>query len=139
MHQRGCVRAEGAPDYVGKKQTMVARIDMPDRFALQMTDSFWQDRHSARAVRDVNAFEGWFADTGVGYGDGYPSTVAGKAHVLINGERLPVIADVSANHFYVKGAEMETITLLMTFYLIVSLSISAVMNVYNKRVSLKER
>ena len=37
------------------------------------------------------------------------------------------------------GREMECIMLLMLFYLIVSLSISAVMNVYNKSVALKER
>ncbi|MGB0926993.1 MAG: amino acid ABC transporter permease [Pikeienuella sp.] len=37
------------------------------------------------------------------------------------------------------GREMETILLLMAFYLVVSLSISAVMNWYNERTKLKER
>jgi general L-amino acid transport system permease protein len=37
------------------------------------------------------------------------------------------------------GREMETLLLLMGFYLIVSLSISFVMNVYNERTKLKER
>ncbi len=37
------------------------------------------------------------------------------------------------------GREMETILLLMAFYLAASLSISAVMNVYNERMKLKER
>ena len=37
------------------------------------------------------------------------------------------------------GREMETILLLMLFYLIVSLLISLVMNIYNARVRLKER
>ncbi len=37
------------------------------------------------------------------------------------------------------GREMETIMLLMLFYLIISLLISAVMNWYNKSVELKER
>lgn len=37
------------------------------------------------------------------------------------------------------GREMETLLLVMGFYLIVSLLISAVMNVYNNSVSLKER
>ncbi|MDC3348198.1 ABC transporter permease subunit [Paracoccaceae bacterium] len=37
------------------------------------------------------------------------------------------------------GKEMETLLLLMAFYLIVSLSISFVMNVYNERTKLKER
>lgn len=37
------------------------------------------------------------------------------------------------------GREMETILLLMAFYLVVSLSISAVMNYYNERTKLKER
>jgi general L-amino acid transport system permease protein len=37
------------------------------------------------------------------------------------------------------GREMETILLLMAFYLTVSLTISFVMNVYNERTKLKER
>ncbi|MGB0506169.1 MAG: amino acid ABC transporter permease [Pikeienuella sp.] len=37
------------------------------------------------------------------------------------------------------GREMETLMLLMAFYLVVSLSISFVMNVYNERTKLKER
>ena len=37
------------------------------------------------------------------------------------------------------GREMECLLLVMLFYLIVSLLISAVMNVYNNAVSLKER
>ena len=37
------------------------------------------------------------------------------------------------------GREMECLLLVMLFYLIISLSISSVMNVYNSRVSLKER
>ncbi|MEM9369633.1 MAG: ABC transporter permease subunit [Pseudomonadota bacterium] len=37
------------------------------------------------------------------------------------------------------GREMETLLLLMAFYLIISLTISFVMNVYNERVKLKER
>lgn len=37
------------------------------------------------------------------------------------------------------GREMETLLLLMAFYLIVSLSISFVMNVYNERTKLRER
>ncbi|MEM7524579.1 MAG: ABC transporter permease subunit [Pseudomonadota bacterium] len=37
------------------------------------------------------------------------------------------------------GREMECLLLLMAFYLIVSLSISFVMNVYNERTKLKER
>ncbi|WP_340109290.1 amino acid ABC transporter permease [Pikeienuella sp. HZG-20] len=37
------------------------------------------------------------------------------------------------------GKEMETLLLLMGFYLVISLSISFVMNVYNERMKLKER
>ncbi|QIE54434.1 ABC transporter permease subunit [Pikeienuella piscinae] len=37
------------------------------------------------------------------------------------------------------GREMETLLLLMGFYLIISLSISFVMNVYNERMKLRER
>ncbi|MGR3461988.1 MAG: amino acid ABC transporter permease, partial [Roseovarius sp.] len=37
------------------------------------------------------------------------------------------------------GRAIECILLLMAFYLAISLSISAIMNVYNNAVSLKER
>jgi general L-amino acid transport system permease protein len=37
------------------------------------------------------------------------------------------------------GRELEAITLMMLIYLIISLSISGVMNLYNSRVKLKER
>lgn len=37
------------------------------------------------------------------------------------------------------GREMETLLLLMAFYLVISLSISFVMNVYNERIKLRER
>lgn len=37
------------------------------------------------------------------------------------------------------GRAIETVLLLMAFYLVISLSISAVMNVYNNSVKLKER
>jgi general L-amino acid transport system permease protein len=37
------------------------------------------------------------------------------------------------------GRAIEAVLLLMLFYLIISLSISAVMNVYNNSVKIKER
>ena len=37
------------------------------------------------------------------------------------------------------GRAIEAILLLMAFYLFISLSISAIMNVYNKSVAIKER
>jgi general L-amino acid transport system permease protein len=37
------------------------------------------------------------------------------------------------------GREMETLLLLMAFYLVISLLISGVMNVYNNSVAIKER
>ncbi len=41
------------------------------------------------------------ATVGAGYSDGYPSPLAGKSHVLINGKKFPVIAAVTANHMMV--------------------------------------
>ena len=37
------------------------------------------------------------------------------------------------------GRAIEAILLLMLFYLVISLSISAIMNVYNRSIRLKER
>jgi alanine racemase len=41
------------------------------------------------------------ATVGVGYSDGYPALLAGKSHVLISGQKFPVIAAVTANHMMV--------------------------------------
>lgn len=38
----------------------------------------------------------------IGYSDGYPENVVGKALVLIKGERFPVIASITANHMEIK-------------------------------------
>jgi alanine racemase len=37
----------------------------------------------------------------IGYSDGYPVKAAGKGFVLIQGERFPIIARVTANHIAV--------------------------------------
>ena len=42
-----------------------------------------------------------FALIAIGYSDGYPVKAAGKGFVLINGERYPIIARVTANHIEV--------------------------------------
>ncbi len=38
----------------------------------------------------------------IGYSDGYPSNVAGRGFVLLNGERAPIIGSVTANHLEVR-------------------------------------
>ncbi len=38
----------------------------------------------------------------IGYSDGYPFNVVGRGHVLINGERAPIVGSVTANHLEVK-------------------------------------
>ncbi len=47
----------------------------------------------------------------LGYSDGYPYTLAGKADVLIRGRRFPVIALVTANHVLVNLGEAEDISI----------------------------
>ena len=42
-----------------------------------------------------------FALIAIGYSDGYPVKATGKGFVLINGERYPIIARVTANHIEV--------------------------------------
>ena len=42
-----------------------------------------------------------FALISIGYSDGYPVNVVNKGSVLINGERFPIIAKVTANHIEV--------------------------------------
>jgi alanine racemase len=37
----------------------------------------------------------------VGYWDGYPRLASGKAHVLVNGRRCPVLGRVMMNHLIV--------------------------------------
>jgi alanine racemase len=43
----------------------------------------------------------WVATVGIGYSDGYPTQLAGKGTVMINGKTYPVIASVTANHLMV--------------------------------------
>ena len=43
----------------------------------------------------------WVATFPVGYFDGYPRLVSGKAHVLIQGRRCPVLGRVMMNHIVV--------------------------------------
>jgi len=38
----------------------------------------------------------------VGYSDGYPFNVAGRGFVLLNGERVPIVGSVTANHLEVR-------------------------------------
>ncbi len=38
----------------------------------------------------------------IGYSDGYPFQIVGKGFVLIKGERVPIIGDVTANHLEVR-------------------------------------
>jgi len=45
----------------------------------------------------------------VGYSDGYPSTAAGKAVVLIRGRRFPVVASITANHTLLDLGNDDTI------------------------------
>jgi len=47
----------------------------------------------------------------LGYSDGYPHTLAGRADVLIRGRRFPVIALVTANHVLVNLGEAEDISI----------------------------
>jgi alanine racemase len=42
-----------------------------------------------------------FALIAIGYSDGYPVKATGKGFVLINGERYPIIARITANHIEV--------------------------------------
>jgi len=44
---------------------------------------------------------------GVGYSDGYPVQASQNGYVLVNGQRLPLVASVTANHIYIK-AEKDT-------------------------------
>ena len=54
----------------------------------------------------------------VGYSDGYPRLLSGKAHVLVSGQRCPVLGRVMMNHVVIdvtraaKGDEPVTATLL---------------------------
>jgi alanine racemase len=55
-----------------------------------------------RAPRDETLITG-----AIGYSDGYPVQLAERAECLINGRRHPLVAAVSANHFFVRSAGGE--------------------------------
>jgi len=41
------------------------------------------------------------ATIGIGYSDGYPFKAAGKGYVIIQGEKYPIIASITANHMMI--------------------------------------
>lgn len=43
----------------------------------------------------------WIATVPVGYGDGYPRLLSGRAHVLIGGKRYPIVGTVCMDQFMV--------------------------------------
>jgi len=45
--------------------------------------------------------DAWIATVPVGYGDGYPRLLSGRAHVLIGGKRYPVVGAVCMDQFMV--------------------------------------
>ncbi|HDZ22929.1 MAG TPA: alanine racemase, partial [Desulfobacteraceae bacterium] len=52
-----------------------------------------------RARRDETIITG-----GIGYSDGYPTSLAGRGECLIKGTRHPLIASLTANHIYVRSS-----------------------------------
>ena len=49
---------EAAADDVGEEDAVVAGVDVSDRFALEMADGVFEQRHAASAVGDLEAVEG---------------------------------------------------------------------------------
>jgi alanine racemase len=79
-------------DRLGLKPVLLLKSRVVDVKTLQSGDSAsYHRKYMARKKEKI-------AIIPVGYSDGYPHNIVGKAFVLIKGKRLPLIAAVTANH-----------------------------------------
>lgn len=79
-------------DSLGLKPVLQLKSRVVDIKTLQPGDSVsYHRKYTARKKEKI-------AIIPVGYSDGYPPNVIGKAFVLIKGKRFPLIAAVTANH-----------------------------------------
>jgi len=92
--------------YPEEREAQLRRIDLKPALSMKAKVSYVKALKAGDSLSYYKKYklteDQTIATAGVGYASGYPHAAKGKAHVLINGERMPVIADVSANHFYVK-------------------------------------
>lgn len=79
-------------DRLGLKPVLLLKSRVVDVKTLRSGDSAsYHRKYMARKKEKI-------AIIPVGYSDGYPHNIVGKAFVLIKGKRLPLIAAVTANH-----------------------------------------
>ena len=79
-------------DRLGLKPVLLLKSRVVDVKTLRSGDSAsYHRKYMARKKEKI-------AIIPVGYSDGYPHNIVGKAFVLIKGKRLPLIAAITANH-----------------------------------------
>jgi len=93
--------------YPSAAERRLKRIDLRPALSLKARVVYVKNLKKGDPIGYHRAYKAQGAETiitgGIGYSDGYPTCLAGRAECLIGGIRHPLIAAVTANHIYVRG------------------------------------
>ena len=99
--------------YPSTREFRNRRIDLRQTIALKARVCYVKELQAGDSVAYHQAYTARSAEllaTGaIGYPDGYPSNLDGKAQCLINGRRYPLVAAITANNIYIKAGRQENI------------------------------
>ena len=93
--------------YPSSVERKLKRIDLKPALTLKARVVYVKDMKAGDTIAYHRVYKAHGEETiitgGIGYIDGYPTGLAGKAQCLIGGTRHPLIAAVTANHIYVRS------------------------------------
>lgn len=93
--------------YPSAAERRLKRIDLRPALSLKARVVYVKNLKKGDPIGYHRAYKAQEEETiitgGIGYSDGYPTCLAGRAECLIGGIRHPLIAAVTANHIYVRG------------------------------------
>lgn len=93
--------------YPSSAERRLKRIDLKPALTLKARVVYVKDMRAGDTIAYHRVYKAHGEETtitgGIGYVDGYPTDLAGKAECLIRGTRHPLIAAVTANHIYVRS------------------------------------
>jgi len=91
--------------YPSDEEYVLKRVDIKPALSLKTRVAYIKTLRPGDSISYHRKFTAEKEETVVtaslGYSDGFPVNIAGKAHAVIKGKKFSVFADVTANHFYV--------------------------------------
>ncbi|KPK89187.1 hypothetical protein AMJ80_10100 [bacterium SM23_31] len=99
--------------YPSDEEYELRKIDLKPALSLKTRVSYIKTLRPGDSISYHRKFtaekEETIATASLGYSDGFPVNITGKANVLLKGKKFPVFADITANHFYVNVTGEEDI------------------------------